>query len=346
MATRREMLALGAAAAVAAGAGTVFLGARSNSSPDAFIDAAGRAVAPPRRVSRVFAAGPPASILLYAVAPEKMAGWAYALSAEQRAFIAPPYNNLPVHGRLTGRANTANLEQVTAMAPDIILDSGVIDRTYASLADRVQQQTGIPYVLLDGAFEKSAETIRTLGRLVGAEARAERLAHYADGVTQAIAALAAAPAGERPRVYYGRGPAGMETARAGAITTELIEAIAQNVAAATGEGGLTIISPEQILAWDPDVIIAQDRRFRDALLRDSRWVGLKAVRERRVFVQPSLPFGWIDSPPGINRLIGVRWLRAILYGGIEDLPGEVRAFYELFYQVRLSDAQLTELLSG
>jgi iron complex transport system substrate-binding protein len=230
------------------------------------------------------------------------------------------------------------------LAPDLIIDSGQIDRTYASLADRVQQQTGVPYILLDGAFVKSAETIRLLGGVVGAETRAELLARYAAEVIGSLAALPASS--ERPRVYYGRGPEGLETGRAGSITTELLETVAQNVADAAGEGGLTNVSPEQILAWEPDVIIAQDPRFRDALLNDGRWAGLKAVRERRVFLQPTLPFGWIDSPPGINRLIGVRWLRAVLYDDAANLRDEARDFYELFYRVRLTDAQLDALVSG
>ena len=346
MPSRRALLGFGAAAAIAAGAGAIVWSRRESDVAPGVVDGAGRNVAPPARVSRVFAAGPPASVLLYAVAPEKMLGWAKALSAEERAFLAPPYRDLPELGRLTGRGNTANLERVAALAPDLIVDIGEIDRTYASLADRVQQQTGIAYVLLDGAFEKSAEAIRTLGRLVGAEARAETLARYADGVMDAIAAAAATPREQRPRVYYGRGATGLETGRAGSITTELLEMVAHNVAETAGEGGLTNVSPEQILAWAPDVIIAQDRRFRDALFSDVRWAALKPVRERRVFLQPTLPFGWIDAPPGINRLIGVRWLREVLYGDATDLRAEVGRFYELFYRVTLSDDQLHTLLEG
>jgi len=346
MLTRRVVLGLGAGAALSIGAGALLPAGRPVEARGEFVDAAGRQVQLPRRVSRVFAAGPPASVLLYAVAPDMMVGWASALSEAEKAFVAAPYRDLPEHGRLTGRGNTANLERVAALAPDLIIDSGQTDRTYASLADRVQDQTGVPYVLLDGTLAQSAETIRALGRLLGAEARAERLAVYADSVVAEIALRAAAPADRRVRLYYGRGPEGLETGRAGSITVELIEALAHNVAADAGAGGLTNISPEQLLLWNPDVIVAQDPRFRDALRSDGRWMGLKAVREGRVFLQPSLPFGWIDAPPGVNRLIGARWLRAILSGGVQDLRAEVAAFYALFFQVRLSDAQLDTLLQG
>ena len=39
------------------------------------VDSAGRKVEVPDRIEKVFAAGPPASILLYMLAPEKMTGW-------------------------------------------------------------------------------------------------------------------------------------------------------------------------------------------------------------------------------------------------------------------------------
>ena len=39
------------------------------------------------------------------------------------------------------------------------------------------------------------------------------------------------------------------------------------------------------------------------------WRGARcAVRQGHAFVAPNLPFGWIDEPPSINRLLGLAWL--------------------------------------
>src|SRR5262245_58528433 len=111
------------------------------------VDDTGRRVEIPDRIERVLAAGPPASVLVYTVAPQTLVGWTRPLTPEERAFIPAPYAALPTLGRLTGRANTANVESVLAARPDIILDYGILGPTYASLADRVQQQTGVPYLL-------------------------------------------------------------------------------------------------------------------------------------------------------------------------------------------------------
>ena len=64
--------------------------------------------------------------------------------------------------RLTGRGNTTNLEVLLKLKPDLILDIGTISDSYASLATRVQEQTGIPYALLDGRFDAIAQTYRKL----------------------------------------------------------------------------------------------------------------------------------------------------------------------------------------
>ncbi|WP_457581160.1 iron ABC transporter substrate-binding protein [Ensifer canadensis] len=315
-----------------------------------FTDAAGRTVELPDRIGKVLAAGPPASVLIYAIAPEKLAGWVREPKEDEKPFLIEAVRGLPTYGRLTGKGGSANIEAVLAAKPDVIIDVGTVDATYASLADKVQSQTGIPYVLIDGSFGKSAETLRSLGAMLGAEERAGKLADYADETLKELAAtVAAVPADKRPRVYYGRGPDGLETGLAGSINLEILEAAgAVNVAAAAGKGSLTQVSPEQVLAWNPEMIIAASPKFASAVAADPVWSKVQAVEKGQVFTAPSLPFGWFDSPPGINRLIGIRWLEALLYGDISkgDLKAETRAFYKLFYQVDLDDAQLTTLLKG
>ena len=315
-----------------------------------FTDAAGRTVELPETVTRVLAAGPPASVLLYTLVPDKLAGWVSAPAAEAKPFLVPAARDLPVFGRLTGRGGTANVEMVLSAKPDLIVDVGSIGATYASLADRVQAQTGIPYVLLDGSFTKTPETYRQLGVIVGAQARGDMLASEAERMMREIESkLATVPPDKRPRVYYGRGPKGLETGLAGSINTEILDAAgADNVAAAAGSGGLATVSPEQVLAWNPDIILTLDESVRAAVLSDPVWSGLPAVRDKRVYRAPNLPFGWFDAPPGVNRLIGLSWLAALFHPDLfpQDLRETTRAFYKTFYAVELTGEQLDTLLAG
>jgi len=312
-------------------------------------DAAGRPVAIPERVTRVFPSGPPAAILLYTLAPDLLIGWPRANSVEERAFLLPDVGARPEVGRLTGRGNTANLETVIALKPDLILDVGYIDPTYVSLADRVQQQTGIPSALLDGHFDKAATTYRMLGELIGRREQAESLARYAEDTLQTISQRVAGIAPEdRPRVYYARGPRGLETALGGSINVETIEFLgARNVAGAR-RGGLAQVSLEQVLAWNPDVIITIDRDFAAGVAQDPTWRSVAAVAAGRVHLAPKLPFGWVDFPPSVNRLIGLWWLARIFYPArfSENMHDLTRAFYGTFYHVTPTDDQIAHVLAG
>ena len=50
-----------------------------------------------------------------------------------------------------------------------------------------------------------------------------------------------------------------------------------------------------------------------AVASDPAWAGMAAVAANRIYLSPGLPFGWIDRPPSLNRLIGLRWASARLY---------------------------------
>jgi iron complex transport system substrate-binding protein len=311
-------------------------------------DGAVRAVPAPASVKRVFPAGPPAAIMLYTLAPQLLLGWPRANRPAEREFLLPEVGSRPEVGRLTGRGNTANLEVVLALKPDLILDCGSITATYISLADRVHAQTGIPYALLDGRFSAIAASYRTLGALIGRRDDAEALARYAENTVDTInARIASIPHDKRPRVYYARGPRGLETGLGGAINVETIEMLAQNVAGGT-RGGLANVSIEQVLLWNPEVIVTIDRDFAANVLTDPAWASIAAVRARRVHLSPKLPFGWVDFPPSVNRLIGLHWLARILYPDRfgEDMRALTRDFYTRFYHVTPSDEQLDRVLAG
>jgi iron complex transport system substrate-binding protein len=302
----------------------------------------------PARVERVFPAGPPASVMLYTLAPELLLGWTRPNGAEEREFLLPDIGSRPEVGRITGRGNTANLEAVLTLKPDLILDVGYVTDTYVSLADRVQQQTGIPYALLDGSFQGTAAAYRKLGELIGRRDDAEVLAGYTEHTLASISGRIAGIAKEqRPRVYLARGPRGLETGLGGSITVETVELLARNVAGAT-RGGLGNVSIEQVLVWNPDVIVTIDRDFAAKVYDDPAWATVAAVRARRVHLAPHLPFGWVDFPPSVNRLIGLWWLAKILYPSLfpENLSLLTREFYQKFYYLPVTDQQIDRVLAG
>jgi iron complex transport system substrate-binding protein len=311
-------------------------------------DSFGRSVSVPESVERVFPAGPPAAIMLYTLAPDLLLGWPRANSPQECIYMLPDICARPEVGRITGRGNTANLETVLALKPDLILDVGSTNETFVSLAARVQDQTGIPYALLDGRFVALSMAYQKLGQLIGRQAAAEDLADYTRRtLTTIVERIANVTAEQRPRVYYARGPRGLVTGLGGSINVETIELIGRNVAGGA-PGGLANISIEQVLLWNPDVIVTIDREFATAVRNDPLWAPVKAVRDNRVHLSPKMPFGWVDFPPGVNRLIGLWWLAKILYPERfpEDLRMLTREFYARFYHVAPTDAQIEQVLAG
>jgi iron complex transport system substrate-binding protein len=312
-------------------------------------DSAGRRVEIEAHIEKVFAAGPPAAVLLYVLAPEKLAGWPDPPRAEERPFLAEAYRDLPALGRLTGRGGTANLELLLKARPNLVLDFGSVRDTYVSLADNVQEQIKIPYVLIDGRFEATPAALRLMSDILDVRERGERLARYVEAAFAKLdTVVGAIPPKQRPRVYLARGPDGLETGVAGSINTEIIErAGGRNVAQASGQKGLVRVSSEQVLAADPDTIITWDRNFFGRVFTDPLWTGVGAVREKHVYLAPTAPFGWIDRPPSLNRIIGLEWLAGLFYPDKfpQELRETTRAFYRLFYHVDPSDKELDILIA-
>ena len=312
-----------------------------------FTDDAGRKVQLPDKVERVYAAGPPASVLVFALAPDTLIGWTRAFKEDEAPWIASKYAKLPELGRLTGRGNSANVEVVLKAKPDLVVDMGSTSATFASLADRVQSQTGVPYVLLDGRLETTVSQIEKLGVVLGVPDRGRDLADYArkliDGLQRKIATI---PKDKRPTVYYARGPQGLTTGLAGSINVEMIEFLGATNVAGGERGGLANVGLENVVLWDPEIIVTNDPNFYREVWNLPVWNSITAVRGKRVYLSPHLPFGWFDYPPGANRLVGLLWLSEILYPQLfrHDYRREVSEFHRRFYHHAPAEEQLSKLL--
>jgi iron complex transport system substrate-binding protein len=266
-------------------------------------DATGRSVRIPDQPVRVLPAGPPAAVLLAALAPDLMLGWPHAPSPAARMWLSDATVDLPTVPMLTGRQDVT--DQVVALHPDLILDYGTISPRYVQLTEAVQTKTGIPAVLLDGALPKTPQVLRALGIALHREDRGELLARQAEAILAAVAT----PRGAAPRVYYGRGPDGL-VGTPGSGAGELFALLGWQVLTPEANGTPSRTTIEAIAALDPDILIFQSAGMRKAVAESSQWRALRAVREHRAIVAPDVPFGWLDEPPSINRLLGLAVLSA------------------------------------
>ncbi len=263
-------------------------------------DATGRTVEIPDRVERVLPAGPPAAVLLAAIAPGQMLGFTGPVSDAAKAELAPAVRGLPVVPRLTGPQD--NTAAVQALHPDLIIDYGAVSPRYKQLAEATQRKTGIPTLLFDGSLDQIPAVARTLGRILHQPEQAEAVARMAE----AILALPL-PEPPHPSVYYARGADGLLASAPNTDVTEIFTRLGWRVVAPDGTGTFRPTTVEAIRKLDPDVIILSDPAAKSVLATPA-WAALRAVRDGHALIAPSEPFGWVEEPPSINRLLGLAWL--------------------------------------
>lgn len=316
-------------------------------------DMAGRTMTVPLEIESVFSTGPAAAIYLYTLVPDKLLGWNYALNDIEKSIILEQYHDLPNFGQ----GDAVNYEAVIAAGPTIALNVTSINDGSIDASDALAEQLGVPVVMVSSDLLDAPAVYRFMGELFGVEEQAEALAAYAEETFNAISSLDI-PNEEKVRIYYGNGEDSLETAPAGSSHGQIIDLVnAVNVAdLELGDGSRVQISAEQLLAWDPDVIIVNGEPKADmtgsaaaeAILADLLFATLKAVQNGAVYGTPNAPFSWVDRPPGPNRIVGMRWLSGLIYPEYldYDVDEAVREFFQLFYHVELTDEQLTQLYNG
>jgi iron complex transport system substrate-binding protein len=319
-------------------------------------DMAGRKVTVPAAedIESVFSTGPVAAIFMYMVAPDKLLGWNYELNDVEKSIILEKYHDLPNFGM----GDAINYEAVIAANPTIALNCGKINDAMVSDCDALSKSLGIPVIAVDNELNNSAEAFRFMGELLGVEDHAEEIAEYSEKIFTDIASLADIPEDEKVSVYFGNGEDSLETAPRGSQHAQILDAVnVTNVAdLELGDGSRVQISAEQLLAWNPDVIVVNGEPKADKsgnsaaedILSNPDYASLKAVQDNKVYGTPNAPFSWVDRPAGPNRLIGMRWLSAVVYPEYIkcDVNEEIREFFNLFYHVDLSDEQLENVLKG
>lgn len=317
------------------------------------VDMAGRRVSVPETIQKVYGASPPATYMVYAMDPALVAGLNSPFNPAEKQYLDPRIKNLPVVGGWFGQGRVANLETLLVVAPDIVLVwrwQGQASAINAKI-EQALKPLGAPvvYVVLDDLADYP-KAFAFLGELLGREERARALKRYAEATLETAARVGAAvTADQRVSVYYAEGPDGLSTECHASVHAQLIPLCGgENVhrCGVTGGYGMQKISMEQVLIYDPQVILSHEDLFFHDVHRHPKWKNLRAVRNGRVYRIPRRPFNWFDRPPSFMRLLGTRWLMHRLYPDLYpiDLVAETRAFYRLFLQVELDEAGAKSLL--
>lgn len=327
----------------------------SKAAEQTITDMAGRKLTIPTTIKKAYSTSQIGIIMLYTLNPDKLAGWGFKLSDDKK-YISEKYYDLPVLGTWSGKNGTGNIEEIIKVHPDVIFSMGTMTQTEIDSSQKIQDQTGIPVVMVDGSLTNLNKAYEFIGNIMDEKDKAEELGSYCSKTTSDIKDLVSKiPEDKKKKVYYAEGLKGLETDPKGSFHTEVLDLVGGiNIADVPVQQGYgrAQVSMEQLLTWNPDVIIAGYDK--DAvgggynnILTDSSFSNLKAVKNKQVYEIPALPYDWFDRPPSVNRIIGVKWLANLLYPDYVklDIKKEVKDFYDKFYHYKLSDDEVTELLS-
>jgi len=312
------------------------------------VDATGRTVSIADRVTRVLPADPSAAVLLMALAPDLMLGFPGDLAPEARSFLPPQIGALPRLPPLTDEEDVT--EQARALKPDLIVVYGEVTPARVQLAKQTQERLEVPTILLDGALERTPRALRMLGAALHRDTRGEVLARLAS--FPLLGAENLPSSGKAHSVVYVRGFDALTAVAPGVGASEAFTLLHWRVLAPPGVGEFRPVALEQIAALDPDELIFTDPRMRRMLTVSDAWRALRAVREKHAYIAPGLPFGWVEAPPSLNRLLGMDWLwrhgePAPEIGDHEyELPLAATQFYAVFFGHPLSNAQLESLVAS
>jgi iron complex transport system substrate-binding protein len=311
-----------------------------------FVDDAKRSVVLPPRVARVFAAGGPAEVLLYTLAPEMLVGRNRVPDAEAMEFFPAAHRNPVLIRRLPEVNNPKADAELVALKPDLYVDYGTVHEDYIASVEAVQRRTGVPGIILDGALARVPQTYRRLGAALGIAARGERLAAAADHI---LTKYRGSLASSKVRVYLACSPDGLVPCRADESAGEPLAWLGGvNVAGTDASAPRRPLSVDEITALRPDAIVVSGAAGAAARLRaNPAWHALDAVAAGRVYEWPRLPYGWGGRPPSVNRLPGLVWLSYMASKRPVDAAfyADIRSVFSDFYHVALTEAQLQRLLA-
>lgn len=316
-------------------------------------DALGRVVEFDQHPTRIMIVGRAAFMLLDAAflfpeAPERIIG--YELRSQTGLdFINSVY---PQSASMTVLDMDAGPEQIAPLNPDLVMMKSYLKE---KLGDQVEQ-LGINVIYLDLETPEAINNdIRTLGGIFGNPQRAEQLVQlYDQARTRITDTVSTIPAGEKPStlllMYSDKGGEVAFSVPTGSyLQTQLVEmAGGEPVWKEVMGEGWTVITLEQIAAWNPAIIIVVDYRGKaveavEKLKADENWQLLDAVKNGKLYAFP-LDFQSWDQPD-TRWTLGLTWLATKLqpdrFGDVV-MEQEIRAFYSGFYG--LTDPQVEEII--
>jgi iron complex transport system substrate-binding protein len=191
------------------------------------------------------------------------------------------------------------------------------------------------------------DEVRLFGNVLGpsAQQRADEYSAYFDQkADQILAVTSKIPDSQKPKVYYVRGPKALTTHGQYTYTYWWVTMAGCKLVSENVSQTLTDVSMEQVVSWDPDIIIMGRVNNTNLITDDPKWKEVSAVKNGKVYVNPQGVMYWDYSSEGI---LLMEYLAKTFYPdkfADLDMKSEVKEYYTKFYHYNLTDDEATRIL--
>lgn len=291
--------------------------------PLTLTDQTGRTITIPKKPERIVSGYYITTSTLIALGVKDRV-WGIEADADKRkiySLAAPEFLELPGVGGI----KNLDVEACASLQPDLVILPAKVQKAAETLSG-----LGIPVILVDPETgDKAEEMITLLGKVVSAESKAQELISYIHRVREKLAARP----GEKARVYLSGNSRFLKTTGKKMYQSEMIrDAGNENVADDIEESFWAEVGYEQVLLWNPDLILLASEAVYtvEDVLGDPALKGVKAIENKRVYAMPSDLEAWDSPVPGA--VLGSLYLSS-LTGGVteQEYRTSVKEFYETFY---------------
>lgn len=237
-----------------------------------------------------------------------------------------------------------NLEKLLSRKPDVVFDS--TDKNRAKLAS-----VNIPLVncYFDN-YDDMKRAVTLTADILGGPA-VERANEYNSYLTEKMSEIKNITEKiadrDKPKVLHLQSTAPLKADGRHTIIDTWISVAGGINAAAEIEGNMQSVSNEQIIKWDPDIIILDASCNPDDILNRVALKNIKAVKNNRVYINPRGGFAW--DRYGIEGALQIQWAAKLFYPDRYqnlDLRREVKFFYEKFLWTKLTNDDADKIMHG
>ncbi|MDD3652603.1 MAG: ABC transporter substrate-binding protein [Desulfotomaculaceae bacterium] len=244
-----------------------------------------------------------------------------------------------------------NIEELIKADPDLVFIRNETAQSEGEIEKL--EKSGIPYLVVDYRnIKEQMYTIEMIGKAIGAHEQAKEYNDYYQHCIDLVQArVAGIPEKERVTVYHSVNEATRTDAKDTLPADWLKVAGVNNVSINENLkllGNKYFASLEQILMWDPEVILANEAGVADYMMTNRQWSALRAVKNNKVYQMPNGVSRW-GHPGSLETPLAILWTAKTIYPDRFtdlDMVAETKTFYKDYFRYEVSDDEVASILSG